>query len=293
VLSSPPRRRSSAGGDGSASPEADAKAGRDRKSARINLLREIKVDSPVHRLWAGTKLLAVAGMSITLSYFPSWGCIGLMVVVLLATTQLARVPSGAWPRPPLWFWLTILVTGALASIAGGPPHVTVGGVVLGLGGLDSYCRFVSVGMLLLFAAAVMGWTTPLAEIAPAVAQLAAPLRRIRVPVDEWAVAVALCVRSLPLLVGEMRTLVAARRLRPPPPRPGRSVLERWLDELVDLLVAALAVSARRSGELAEAITARGGTGLIVARARKPAWRDGIAMLFVAGVCYAATLFPGS
>jgi len=90
----------------------------------------------------------------------------------------------------------------------------------------------------------------------------------------------------------MRTLVAARRLRPPPPRPGRSVLERWLDELVDLLVAALAVSARRSGELAEAITARGGTGLIAARVRKPTWRDGIAMVLVAGVCFAATLFPG-
>jgi energy-coupling factor transport system permease protein len=292
VLSSPPRRRASTDRDGGRTEKADASAGRDRKSARINLLREIKVDSPVHRLWAGTKLLAVAGMSVTLSYFPSWGCIGVMAVLLLITTQLARVPSGAWPRPPFWFWMTLVVTGALASIAGGAPHVTVGGVVVGLGGLDSYCRFVSVGILLLFAAAVMGWTTPLAEIAPAVAQLMGPLRRLRVPVDEWAVTVALCVRSLPLLVGEMRTLVAARRLRPPPPRPGRSVLERWLDELVDLLVAALAVSARRSGELAEAITARGGIGLIAARVRKPAWRDGIAMLLVAGVCYAATLFPG-
>jgi energy-coupling factor transport system permease protein len=292
VLSSPPRRGASTDRDKGRPDKTDAKAGRDRKSARINLLREIKVDSPVHRLWAGTKLLAVAGMSVTLSYFPSWGCIGLIAALLLITTQLARVPSGAWPRPPFWFWVTLLVTGALASIAGGPPHVTVGSVVLGLGGLDSYCRFVSVGILLLFAAAVMGWTTPLAEIAPAVAQLMGPLRRLRVPVDEWAVAVALCVRSLPLLLGEMRTLVAARRLRPPPPRPGRSVLERWLDELVDLLVAALAVSARRSGELAEAITARGGTGLIAARVRKPAWRDGIAMLLVAGVCYAATVFPG-
>jgi energy-coupling factor transport system permease protein len=291
MLSSP-TRRASTDGEGSRPRRGDAKADRDRKSARINLLREIKVDSPIHRLWAGTKLLAVAGMSITLSYFPSWGCIGVMAVVLVITTQLARIPSGAWPRPPFWFWLTLLITGALASIAGGPPHVTVGGVVLGLGGLDSYCRFVSVGILLLFAAAVMGWTTPLAEIAPAVAQLGAPLRRIRVPVDEWAVAIALCVRSLPLLVGEIRTLVAARRLRPAPPRPGRSVLERWLDELVDLLVAALAVSARRSGELAEAITARGGIGLIVARARKPTWRDGLAMLAVAGVCYAATTFPG-
>jgi energy-coupling factor transport system permease protein len=292
MLSSPPRHRGHPDPDGSGPGKKDPKADRDRKSARINLLREIKVDSPVRRLWAGTKLLAVAGMSVTLSYFPSWGCIGLMAVLLLITTQVARVPSGAWPRPPFWFWLTLLITGALASIAGGPPHVHVGGVVLGLGGLDSYCRFVSVGILLLFAAAVMGWTTPLAEIAPAVAQLTGPLRRIRVPVDEWAVAVALCVRSLPLLMGEMRTLIAARRLRPAPPRPGRSVLERWLDELVDLLVATLAVSARRSGELAEAITARGGTGLIVARARRPAWRDAFAMVLVAGVCYAATTFPG-
>jgi energy-coupling factor transport system permease protein len=296
MLSSPPRRSAATDEGGSSDArraKADAKADRDRKSARLNLLREIKVDSPIHRLWAGTKLITVAGLSITLSYFPSWGCIGLMVVLLLGATLLARVPAGAWPRPPLWFWMTVLVTGALASIAGGSPHWTIGGVALGFGALDAYCRFVSVGVLLLFSAAVLGWTTPLAEIAPAVAQLLSPLRRLRVPVDEGAVAVALCVRSLPLLVGEMRTLIAARRLRPSTPRPGRSVFERWIDELVDLLVAALAVSVRRSSELAEAITARGGTGLIVARARKPGWSDAVVLAVVALVCFAATNFPGS
>jgi len=295
MLSSPPRRAAAVDEDGrprARHTKAGSKADRERKSARLNLLREIKIDSPIHRLWAGTKLITVAGLSITLSYFPSWGCIGLMVVLLLVTTLLARVPGGAWPRPPLWFWLTILVTGALASIAGGSPHATVGGVVLGFGALDAYCRFVSVGVLLLFSATVIGWTTPLAEIAPAVAQLLYPLRRLRAPVDEAAVAVALCVRSLPLLVGEMRTLIAARRLRPSVPRPGRSVFERWIDELVDLLVAALAVSVRRSSELAEAITARGGTGLIVARARKPGWRDAVALVVVSVVCAAATMFPG-
>ena len=82
----------------------------------------------------------------------------------------------------MWFWIVLVVTGALASVAGGSPHVTIGSVVLGLGSLDSYCRFVLIGVLLLLAAAVMGWTTPLGDIAPAVSRLLAPLRLVRVPV---------------------------------------------------------------------------------------------------------------
>jgi energy-coupling factor transport system permease protein len=123
--------------------------------------------------------------------------------------------------------------------------------------------------------------------------LLAPFRLVRVPVDEAAVAVALCVRSLPLLVDEMRTLVAARRLRPALPRPGRTTMQRWLDEPVDLLVAALAVSMRRAGELAEAITARGGTGLIAARTGRPRWADAVALLVVGAACAGATMLPGS
>ena len=71
---------------------------REHRPARLTLLREIKVDSPVHQLWAGTKLLAVAALSITLSYFPSWGSIGLVVALLLATAAMAHIPRGAWPR---------------------------------------------------------------------------------------------------------------------------------------------------------------------------------------------------
>jgi energy-coupling factor transport system permease protein len=266
-------------------------AERERRPAQITLLREIQVDSPVHRLWAGTKLVAVAALSFTLSYFPSWGSIGLVVALLAVTAWLARIPRGAWPRPPRWFWIALLISGGLASSAGHSPYVTIGGLEIGLGGIDAYARFVSVSIALLVAAALVGWTTPLGEIAPAVSKLLAPLRLLRVPVDEAAVAVALTVRSLPLLVDELRTLVAARRLRPAPPRPGRSTIQQWLDEPVDLMVAALAVSMRRAGELAEAISARGGTGLIAARARRPRWADLVAVAVVGGACAAATMLP--
>jgi energy-coupling factor transporter transmembrane protein EcfT len=265
----------------------------EHRPPRITLLREIKIDSPIHRLWAGTKLVAVGAVSVVLPYFPSWGALGVVVVLLAVTTVLARVPKGAWPRLPGWFWITLLVSGALASVAGGSPHVRVGGVLLGLGGLDAWARFVAIGVVLLGAAALLGWTTPLGDIAPALSRLLAPLRLVRVPVDEAAVAVALCVRSLPLLVDELRTLVAARRLRPMPPRPDRTNIQRWLDEPVDLIVAALAVSMRRAGELAEAITARGGTGLVAARNRHPGWRDVVAVLVVAGACAGAVLAPAS
>jgi energy-coupling factor transporter transmembrane protein EcfT len=259
----------------------------------VTLLREIKVDSPIHRLWAGSKLVAVAGLSVVLSYFPSWGALGLGMALVIVTALVARIPRGAWPRPPRWFWITLIVTGGLASLSGGSPHLSIGNLTIGLGGLDSYCRFVAIGVVLLLCAALVGWTTPLGEIAPAVAVLMAPFRLVRAPVDEAAVAVALCVRSLPLLVGEVRTLIAARRLRPPPPRPDRLAVEVWLNELIDILVAALAVSVRRAGELAEAITARGGTGLIAARSRRPGWADGLALMVVAGVCTGAALVPGS
>jgi len=266
---------------------------REYRPPRISLLREIKVESPIHRLWAGTKLVAVAGLSVTMSYYPSWGSIGSLLALLLTVTLLAHVPRGAWPHPPRWFWVVLVLSGGLASFAGHSPYITVAGWHLGLGGLDAYCRFVAVSLALLLAAAVVGWTTPLGEIAPAVSRLLAPLRLIRVPVDEAAVAVALCVRSLPLMVDELRTLIAARRLRPALPRPGRSTVQQLLDEPVDLVVAALAVSMRRAGELAEAITARGGTGLIAARTHRPRWPDALALVVVAGACFGAAQFPGS
>ncbi len=264
---------------------------KEHRASQVNFLREVKIDSPVHRMWAGTKLLGVGGLSFTAVYYPSWGSLALLTSLLVVTTFLARIPGGAWPRPPRWFWLAIVVAGALASIAGGSPFLHLAGTRIGLGGLDAYTRFVAVGMLLLLGAAVFGWTTSLADIAPSVSTLMRPFRAVRLPVDELAASVSLAVRSLPLLVGEMRSLLAARKLRPRPEAPKVSGLERRLSELIDLLVAALAVSVRRSGEMAEAITARGGVGVISSRTRRPGRVDFVALGVLAVICYAASSLP--
>ena len=82
--------------------------------------------------------------------------------------------------------------------------------------------------------------------------------------DEWAIAVALSLRSLPLLIEEMRTLNAARRLRPKP------VVKSASDNsLVDIVTTVMSVAIRRADEMGTAITARGGTGMITATDDRP------------------------
>lgn len=257
------------------------------RSTSVVLLRQVPGDSPVHRLWAGTKLLAVTALSLTLSFAPSWSSLGLVFAFVVVSGLLARIPVGALPRFPWPFWAFIAFGGFVTLLAGGQPHLHVGGSTVGLGGLDVYARFTAVGLTLVAASLMVGWTTPLGEIAPALARLGRPLRRLRVPVDEWALVVALCVRSLPLLVDELRTLVAARRLRPRPKLDKGGSGWAPLDEVADLMTAGLAVALRRAVDLAEAITARGGLVVVPSRARPPGRADVVALISTGALCCAA------
>ncbi|TSD99829.1 energy-coupling factor transporter transmembrane protein EcfT [Skermania sp. ID1734] len=236
------------------------------------LLRRIPADTSVHRLWAGTKIVSVLALSILLMYAPSWPVLGLVTAFLVGTAALARVPLSAIPRPPWWFWGLLAIAFGLV-------------VPVGLGAVVSYLQLVLLGFLLLGISMLIAWTTPLNEVAPALATLGAPLRRLRLPIDEWAVAVALCLRSLPLLIEEMRILKAARRLRP---KGGHPHGPRD-NSLIDLITAVMSVSMRRASELGEAITARGGTGQLTAHPTRPGRPDATAAVLVAAICVAGSL----
>ncbi|MEV6428013.1 energy-coupling factor transporter transmembrane protein EcfT [Nocardia sp. NPDC051463] len=234
------------------------------------LFREVPVSSPVHSLWAGTKMIAAFLISLLLMFQPSWPVLGVVVVFLLLIGVIARLPLGTLPRLPWWFW-ALLGVGALMN-------ATVDGAAL-----LRYAQVVTFGLVLLAASLMIAWTTPLGDVAPALAKMAAPLRRLRLPVDEWAVVVALTLRGLPLLMDEMRVLRAARRLRPKD-----GMLQRAADNpLIDILTAAMAVSTRRAGELGEAITARGGTGQLTAHPSVLGRRDAMALAVVVAVCAGA------
>jgi energy-coupling factor transport system permease protein len=258
-----------------------------RKQQRrpVVLLRPVPGRSVIHDLWAGTKLIVVAAIGVLLTFYPGWVPIGAVAALVLAVAWLARIPRGALPSIPRWLWFLLLLGGVTAAFAGGAPVIEVGGLDLGLGGLLKFLRITALSIVLLGLGGMVSWTTNVAEIAPAVAKLGRPLRALRVPVDDWAVALSLALRAFPMLIDEFRILYAARSLRP------KAVLtrrrdrrRRWALEVVDLIAAAIIVALRRADEMGDAITARGGAGQISAAPSGPKVQDWVALSIVAAVC---------
>ncbi|ODQ96617.1 energy-coupling factor transporter transmembrane component T family protein [Mycolicibacterium holsaticum] len=259
-----------------------------RQPKPLVLLRPVPGDSVIHRLWAGSKLAIVAGIGVLLTFYPGWVPIGAVAALVLTAAWLARIPRGVLPTIPGWLWVLLLLGGVTATFAGGDPIIAVGSVDVGLGGLLNFLRITALSIVLLGLGVMVSWTTNVAEIAPAVATLGRPLRLLRIPVDEWAVALTLALRAFPMLIDEFRVLYAARRLRPkvrPPSRRGRH--RRWWLEAIDLLAAAIIVALRRADEMGDAITARGGAGQISAMPSRPKRIDWVAFSIVAVVCGAA------
>jgi energy-coupling factor transporter transmembrane protein EcfT len=236
-----------------------------RRDTDLHLFRLVPGSSVVHRLWAGTKIVCLVILSVAVSISPTWPTIGVVAAILAIGVALARIPLGAAPRIPRWFVFWVLVGGALSLWSNVPPTFHVGGVLLSLGGFDEWARFVLLAFLLVLGAAIIGWTTPAGEFAPALARLARPFRWLPLPIDEWLVSVALSVRCFPLLIDEIRTMLQVRRLRARehkhiPRRDVRARLRVRTAEAIDLLSAAVVTSLRRADEMADAIEARAGLG---------------------------------
>ncbi|WP_239342134.1 energy-coupling factor transporter transmembrane protein EcfT, partial [Frankia sp. CiP3] len=278
-------------------PRRGGRLSRRRSAARArrtepNLLRYIPGTSPVHRLWAGTKIIMMAALGLLVALRPSWPVIGLVAGFVGLCMLVARIPPGAAPRLPRWFWYGLLIGAALTMQSREAPFVAVAGMRVSLGGVLEWLRLTSVSMTMFATAALLGWTTPLSDVAPALDRLMTPLRRLRLPVDEWVATVALAIRCLPLLVEEIRTLLAVRRLRTAsrPARPRRpAALARQLRYTTELLCTAIVTCLRRAAEMTEAITARGGFGAVSHQPARPRRADAAALAAMAGLFAAVIL----
>jgi energy-coupling factor transporter transmembrane protein EcfT len=253
------------------------------RQPELTFLRLVPGDTPVHRLWAGTKLLVATELMLAATFAPTWLTLGVIAGLVLLALLVGRIPLGAFPRLPFFFYYLLFLGLALSSWADTEPVVHLGPVPISLGALSDATRLLALAIVLVVSSAIVGWTTPLGAFAPALSRLARPFRALRLPVDEWIVAIALALRCLPLLVDEMRTLAAARRLRHRPPdeqQTARSVI----GEIHDLVATAIIVSLRRAHDLADAMNARGGVGVIsAAQDGKRTWRDAVTLVAVTAI----------
>ena len=259
-----------------------------RQRRPVVLLRPVPGTSVIHELWAGTKIIVVFVISLLLAFYPGWVPIGRMAALVAVVVWLARIPRGVLPSIPRWLWIRLLIGCVLATIGGGEPVLHLFSADVEVGGLLKFLRFTALSIVLLALGALVSWTTNVADVAPAVATLGRPFRRLRIPVDDWAVTLGLSLRAFPMLLDEFRLLYAARRLRPRAVLPdGRVQRRRWMTDMVDLLAAGVTVALRRADEMGDAITARGGTGQIAAAPSRPRRVDWVALAICAALCLLA------
>ncbi len=261
------------------------RARRPRRPAELTFLRLVPGNSIVHRLWPGTKILIATVLAVAVSISPTWPMTGITAAIVLVGLLAARIPLGAFPRLPRWFFYALLVGAVLNLWAQQPPLVDVGPVTLSIGALNEWALFTAIAVVLVASGALVGWTTPLGDVAPALRQLFTPLRWLRLPVDEWVAATALAIRCLPLLIDEIRTLAAARRLRAHETDDKEKTVRELIIEVHDLLATAIVNAIRRAHDLAEAMTARGGLGGAVSvNSRRPRFTDAVVLVGVVTLC---------
>ena len=213
------------------------------------VMRHLDTGSPLHRLWAGTKVLWVPIVGTTIALQLSWAAVGIGWVVLLSLFALSRLPRGVLPKPPKIMWIGLGISFGLTALSTEEPAFGP----ISIGAAVDLARFIAFAWMMTAMALLIGWTTRLDDIAAAINRLLRPFRRLRLPVDEIGTVLTIAVRTVPLLIDEVRVIVAARRLRPQeePPQP-------YLDQLVDIAVALVVSTFRRAGDMARTLASRGG-----------------------------------
>ena len=139
-------------------------------------------------------------------------------------------------------------------------------------------------------------TTPI-QLTDGLESLLSPLKKIKVPVHEFAMMMTIALRFIPTIIEETGKIMSAQKARGADFTNG-SLIKR-AKALIPVLIPLFISAFRRAGELATAMTCRcyrGGAGRTKLHALKLSFRDFIGVviiaLFVAGIVLINIFAPG-
>lgn len=218
--------------------------------------------SLLHRLRSRTKLLALAWLIgfVTVANRRAFDAIpyaALVALVVLAGALSGVSASFLWRRLRLLALLLALgaVPVALLAEGDGTPLYALGPLVVTAESLWLAGRLVVVLLSLYALALLLTATTSPVALIEGLTRLLAPLRRLRLPVDEFALMTLLALRFVPTLAAELEMLVKAQLARGADFTSGTA--RQRLDSLTALIVPVFHAVWRRAAALATALDARG------------------------------------
>lgn len=221
----------------------------------ITLGKYYPVESILHRLDPRTKLITFFVYMISLFCFQNIITYSFATLILIAMLFLSNIPvqyqiRGIKPMIPL-----MVFTGILNLFHEGKQilvsvlffKITKEGIILAI---YVTIRFI---FLILSAAVLTNTTTP-THLMDGLENLLQPLKKIKVPVHEMALMMAIALRFIPILVEEMDTITKAQMARGVDFQTKN--ISKKIKQIYAVFVPLFIATIRRSRELAEAMEAR-------------------------------------
>ncbi len=137
--------------------------------------------------------------------------------------------------------------------------------------------------LVLGTSVLISFTTSPLELTDAIESLLSPLKKLGVPVHEFAMMMSIALRFIPTLIEETNKIISAQKARGADFETGNVI--RRIKALLPILIPLFVSAVRRAEELADAIECRcyhGGEGRTKLKEMKVRFGDCIALILVTG-----------
>lgn len=181
---------------------------------QLSISSYIAGDTPLHRMDARVKLAVLIAYIVALFFADTWLGLGLFALMALFVFAASQLPVGSTLRllsPAFFLAVLLIVFNAFVFMPiAGDANVEVasgllslaGPVCVSLAGLESGLFSAVRVVLLVLSSLVVGLTTTSTELSSVAAWTLAPLRRLRLPVDDIATVFSIALRFIPLMAEE-------------------------------------------------------------------------------------------
>ena len=248
-------------------------------------------NSILHRLDPRIKILLMLAFVVLVFFAKNLASFAYLVLILTALTAVSRIKLSVLLRglKPVVFIALFTAIINLFWTKGETPLVAWKFIEIYPEGIwRAVFLIVRIAALVLGTSLLLTYTTTPMELTDALESLLSPLKKIRVPVHEFAMMMSLALRFVPTLIEETEKIINAQKARGADFETGGLI--RRAKALVPVLIPLFVSSFRRATELATAMECRcytGGEGRTRMNALKLHARDlivfFIALLFFGGI----------
>ncbi len=241
------------------------------------------VDSVLHRLDPRVKIVISVVFMLSLFFDKNPVLFTLAILTLGIYIYVSKVPIRFIARGTKSLTMIILLTGAINifTVKGVPVLVEFGILKITRNGVEAAIYTTLRLVLIIIGSSMMTYTTTPNALTNALENMLGWMKKIGVPVHEFAMVMAIALRFVPVLVEELDKIMKAQKARGVDFNEGNLVkrVEKILPILIPLIVSAM----KRSEDLALAMDARcyhGGEGRTKMRPLQYEKRDYLAYAWI-------------